>query len=72
MTVLTWKPFLAISGFLTAGLVIFSPRLDIEQDVSVAFIGNSMQYFNDSPRFMEALAGGRIKHQNSCLHGDAR
>jgi len=39
-------------------------------DVSVAFVGNSMQYYNDFPRFMEALSDGHIS-QNSCLHGDA-
>lgn len=36
----------------------------------VAFVGNSMQYYNDFPRFMESLSGGTIQ-QNSCLHGDA-
>jgi len=38
--------------------------------VRVAFVGNSMQYYNDFPRFMEALSDRRIT-QNSCLHGDA-
>ena len=36
--------------------------------ISVAFIGNSMMYFNDLPRFMEALSEGHIT-QNSCMHG---
>lgn len=38
--------------------------------IKVAFIGNSMQYYNDLPRFMEALSDGQIS-QNSCLHGNA-
>lgn len=37
---------------------------------NIAFIGNSMQYYNDCPRFMEALSSGHIR-QNSCLHGGA-
>lgn len=36
----------------------------------VAFIGNSMQYYNDLPRFMEALSDHHLS-QDSCLHGDA-
>jgi hypothetical protein len=37
---------------------------------SVAFLGNSMFYFNDFPRFLEEISQGTIV-QNSCLHGDA-
>jgi hypothetical protein len=37
--------------------------------LSVA-IGNSMQYYNDLPRFLEAISDGHIE-QNSCLHGDS-
>ena len=37
---------------------------------TVAFLGNSMFYFNDFPRFFETIAGGRVV-QNSCLHGGA-
>jgi hypothetical protein len=39
--------------------------------VRVAFVGNSMMYYNDFPRFVTTLSGGRISHQESCLHGDA-
>ena len=35
---------------------------------NVAFIGNSFQFANDLPRFMEELSQGRIK-QDSVLHG---
>jgi hypothetical protein len=38
--------------------------------INVAFIGNSMQYYNDLPRLVETLANGKM-HQNSCLHGGA-
>jgi hypothetical protein len=34
----------------------------------IAFIGNSMMYYNDLPRLLEELSEGRIR-QNSCLHG---
>jgi hypothetical protein len=33
-------------------------------------IGNSMQYFNDFPRYLETISQGRVR-QNSCLHGGA-
>lgn len=36
----------------------------------VAFIGNSMQYYNDLPRFLATLSDNHIT-QDSCLHGDA-
>ena len=39
-------------------------------EISVAFIGNSMIYYNDLPRFMEELSDGHLS-QNSCLHGNA-
>lgn len=37
---------------------------------TVAFLGNSMLYFNDFPRFFEEICGGHVV-QNSCLHGGA-
>jgi hypothetical protein len=46
------------------------PTPDPHPHISVAFVGNSMQYFNDFPRLMQALSNGTIS-QNSCLHGDA-
>jgi len=42
---------------------------DIPQ-ISVAFIGNSMMYYNDMPRLIQKLSYNHI-HQDSCLHGDA-
>lgn len=36
--------------------------------VRVAFLGNSIIYFNDVPRLIEAISGGAIE-QDSCLRG---
>ena len=35
---------------------------------SIAFLGNSIIYYNDTPRLLEALGGGAIV-QDSCLRG---
>jgi hypothetical protein len=40
----------------------------LHNKVSVAFIGNSMLYFNDFPRFFEKITHHHVV-QNSCLHG---
>lgn len=45
------------------------PIPDIPQ-ISVAFVGNSMLYYNDMPRLLQRLSYDRI-YQDSCLHGDA-
>lgn len=42
--------------------------------VNVAFLGNSILYFNDTPRFLVNLSNNdsdviKIQHQNSCLRG---
>jgi hypothetical protein len=50
-------------------LELRSPRAP--PSARVAFAGNSMMYYNDFPRFLSTLSGGRIEHQESCLHGDA-
>jgi hypothetical protein len=41
-----------------------------EDVVRVAMVGNSIMYYNDLPRLLEAMSGGRLQ-QDSCLHGDA-
>ena len=46
------------------------PLPEWDEEITVAFLGNSMQYYNDFPRFMQALSAGQIS-QESCLHGDA-
>ncbi|KAL7545809.1 hypothetical protein ACHAWF_009162 [Thalassiosira exigua] len=35
----------------------------------VAFLGNSILYYNDTPRFLVNLGQGAIEHQDSCLRG---
>ncbi|KAL7494236.1 hypothetical protein ACHAWT_008490 [Skeletonema menzelii] len=37
--------------------------------INVAFLGNSILYFNDTPRFLFNLSNHKIRHQNSCLRG---
>ena len=39
--------------------------------VRVAYLGNSIQYFNDCPRFLTNLSQGAIAQQDSCLRGGA-
>lgn len=41
-----------------------------EEEIRVAMIGNSLMYYNDLPRLLEAMSGGRLS-QDSCLHGAA-
>jgi len=40
-----------------------------QNGVNVAFLGNSILYFNDTPRFLFNLSNNKIRHQNSCLRG---
>lgn len=47
-----------------------SPNNRTRHIVRLAMIGNSMQYYNDLPRLLEAMADGKLE-QNSCLHGNA-
>ena len=49
---------------------LFSSGWDNTKDIKVAFIGNSIQYYNDFPRLMEAISGYHVT-QNSCLRGGA-
>ena len=51
-----------------AGLAFVLPGVPERPPANIAFIGNSITFFNDLPRFMQALSNDRI-HQNSCLHG---
>lgn len=43
---------------------------DDEPSIRLAMVGNSMMYYNDLPRVLEAMAKGNLE-QNSCLHGNA-
>mmetsp|Transcript_22430 Transcript_22430/g.40757 ORF Transcript_22430/g.40757 Transcript_22430/m.40757 type:complete len:396 (-) Transcript_22430:544-1731(-) len=63
--------YIPIATVIIFTMVAFMfPTPDPHPNISVAFVGNSMQYFNDFPRLMQALSNGTIS-QNSCLHGDA-
>ena len=44
-----------------------------QRKTTVAFLGNSMFYFNDFPNFFQTIAGKckKFVYQNSCLHGGA-
>ena len=42
---------------------------DYQNGINVAFLGNSILYFNDTPRFLFNLSNKKIRHQNSCLRG---
>jgi hypothetical protein len=46
---------------------------DDANDIRVAFLGNSILYFNDCPRVLERMLETRFTHvkQNSCLRGGA-
>lgn len=63
--------YIPIAAAVVFTMVAFMiPNHNVVPDINVAFVGNSMQYYNDFPRLMEAISQGHI-HQNSCLHGDA-
>ena len=61
---------LALVVFVAVGLWTAPYGRQQPDHLRVAFIGNSMMYYNDMPRFMEALSGHSIE-QDACLHGDA-
>jgi hypothetical protein len=70
--------FWAISSIVItvtlAAVVFLRPQTrqwdEEEEHVTVAFVGNSMFYFNDFPRFFQVFSQGRKQvSQNSCLHG---
>lgn len=67
----TLLPFIVTAAVLTLSICYAAltrpPDLPF---VNVAFIGNSMMYYNDLPRLMEKLGDGHI-YQDSCLHGGA-
>jgi hypothetical protein len=67
----TWRPFatpVVALAALTGLAVVLSPPEP--ETVSLAIVGNSIQYYNDLPRLLETFANGRLR-QNSCLHGNA-
>lgn len=68
---LAWKKVAGalalVSSIAVVGLFTMPSNLPVYR---VAFIGNSMMYYNDFPRFMESLSDNHVK-QDCCLHGDA-
>jgi len=60
----------AASLLMLAGLILFTQPAT-HRNIRVAFIGNSITFVNDLPRFMEAISNGHIS-QDSCLHGATR
>lgn len=55
---------------ITVPMVVILRSSNSDTSISVAFLGNSMQYYNDFPRFMEVISGDYVK-QNSCMHTDS-
>ena len=72
----SWPHALKAIGITTAcsgafaSAYFMSSRARSNSVTSVAFLGSSMFYFNDFPRYFEEISGGRVI-QNSCLHGGA-
>ena len=59
---------IATAAFIALGIsvAIFTSGPDPSESLNVAIVGNSMFYYNDCPRVLEAISGGRIS-QNSTL-----
>ena len=57
-----------VSLLLAMALLTMPPA---KPSYNVAFIGNSMMYYNDFPRFMQTVSGNDRMNQDCCLHGDA-
>lgn len=65
-----WTP-LAASGALIViltGTSFLAPHPNWDKTIRVAFVGSSIQYYNDCPRLLETLSDGHIIH-NSCFRG---
>lgn len=75
-TTINFSEFTCLHGFALAFLTMIILALingdfsEQEEAVRVAMIGNSIMYYNDLPRLLEAMSGGQLT-QDSCLHGDA-
>ena len=71
------KVFSASNGYrllfftLTAlvALAFLLPSSTTQPVIRVAFVGNSITFVNDLPRFVQALGGNHYIEQDSCLHG---
>ena len=67
---LTTKPVVKMGALILAVIVaaLVLPTSQRIPETNVSFIGNSITFSNDLPRFFQAIAGGKVS-QNSCLHG---
>lgn len=63
----TTTTIVAVTLLAVSLLALFLGTNDVEDAVSIAFVGNSFTFVNDLPRVMEAL--GNLQRQDSCLHG---
>lgn len=59
--------FLLIGFSIATRMTLLQYLSDTPTTIRVAFLGNSITFVNDLPRFMQALSLNRIQ-QNSCLH----
>ena len=59
-----------VASFFFVGILSAPYYTQQMPSLRVAMIGNSMMYYNDFPRFLEAISDHTIE-QDSCLHGDA-
>mmetsp|Transcript_4529 Transcript_4529/g.10948 ORF Transcript_4529/g.10948 Transcript_4529/m.10948 type:complete len:513 (-) Transcript_4529:135-1673(-) len=64
------KTIAIVMSTMVALLLITSEGIGEEKELRVAMIGNSLMYYNDLPRLLEAMSGGKLS-QDSCLHGSA-
>lgn len=64
--------FIAAVLLIGFGISLYVTSTDDSTAIRVAFVGNSFQFVNDLPRFVEALSRGWIEHQDSVLHGGLR
>jgi len=59
---------LAVGALVLAALLFPKGTVSDVPVLRVAFVGNSITFVNDLPRFLQALSGDTMI-QNSCLHG---
>ncbi len=68
-TTKVWLAFGSGCVLLTAYFLACGSSASRNDAISIAFLGNSLQFVNDLPRVMEALHGDGKLHQDSTFHG---
>jgi len=69
----TSKTATVVKAVLGAAIMVslaFLSSPEEQPTIRLAMVGNSLMYYNDLPRVLEAMAKGQLT-QNSCLHGNA-